>query len=63
VTTVPVRRFELTKSLRFSGILEDDENIHRVIAGGEAFSSPGVYQDVCHDRRDSSGGDVGSRAL
>ena len=32
VTTVPVRRFELTKSLRFSGILEDDENIHRVIA-------------------------------
>ena len=32
VTTVPVRRLELTKSLRFSGILEDDENIHRVIA-------------------------------
>jgi Cu(I)/Ag(I) efflux system membrane fusion protein len=32
VTTVPVRRFELTKSLRFSGILEDNENIHRVIA-------------------------------
>jgi membrane fusion protein, copper/silver efflux system len=31
VTTVPVRRLELTKSLRFSGILEDDENIHRVI--------------------------------
>jgi Cu(I)/Ag(I) efflux system membrane fusion protein len=31
-TTVPVRRFELTKSLRFSGILEHDENIHRVIA-------------------------------
>ena len=32
VTTVPVRRFELTKSLRFSGILEDNENTHRVIA-------------------------------
>lgn len=32
VTTVPVRRMELTKSLRFSGILEDDENLHRVIA-------------------------------
>ncbi|HEY5707373.1 MAG TPA: efflux RND transporter periplasmic adaptor subunit [Terrimicrobiaceae bacterium] len=32
VTTVPVRRLDLTKSLRFSGILEDDENIHRVIA-------------------------------
>ena len=32
VTTVPVRRLELTKSLRFSGILEDDDNIHRVIA-------------------------------
>ncbi len=32
VTTVPVRRLELTKSLRFSGILGDDENIHRVIA-------------------------------
>lgn len=32
VTTVPVRRLELTKSLRFSGILEDDENIHRIIA-------------------------------
>ncbi len=32
VTTVPVRHLELTKSLRFSGILEDDENIHRIIA-------------------------------
>jgi membrane fusion protein, copper/silver efflux system len=32
VTTVPVRRLDLTKSLRFSGILEDDENIHRIIA-------------------------------
>jgi Cu(I)/Ag(I) efflux system membrane fusion protein len=32
VTTVPVRRLELTKSLRFGGILEDDENIHRIIA-------------------------------
>ncbi len=32
VATVPVRQIELTKSLRFSGILEDDENIHRVIA-------------------------------
>lgn len=32
VTTVPVRRLELTRALRFSGILEDDENIHRVIA-------------------------------
>jgi membrane fusion protein, copper/silver efflux system len=32
VTTVPVRRLELTKSLRFSGLLEDDENIHRIIA-------------------------------
>ena len=32
MTTVPVRRLELTKSLRFSGILEDDENIHRIIA-------------------------------
>jgi Cu(I)/Ag(I) efflux system membrane fusion protein len=32
VTTVPARRLGLTKSLRFSGILEDDENIHRVIA-------------------------------
>lgn len=32
VATTPVRRIELTKSLRFSGILEDDENLHRVIA-------------------------------
>lgn len=32
VTTVPVRELALTRSLRFSGILEDDENIHRVIA-------------------------------
>ncbi len=32
VTTVPVRRLALTKSLRFSGIFEDDENLHRVIA-------------------------------
>lgn len=32
VTTVPVRRIELTRALRFSGILEDDENFHRVIA-------------------------------
>jgi Heavy metal binding domain len=32
VTTVPVRRLDLTKSLRFSGILEDDENLHRIIA-------------------------------
>lgn len=32
VTTVPVRRLDLTRALRFSGILEDDENIHRVIA-------------------------------
>jgi Cu(I)/Ag(I) efflux system membrane fusion protein len=32
VTTVPARRVELTRALRFSGILEDDENIHRVIA-------------------------------
>ncbi|HET7238988.1 MAG TPA: efflux RND transporter periplasmic adaptor subunit, partial [Terrimicrobiaceae bacterium] len=32
VTTVPVRRLGLTKSLRFSGTLEDDENIHRIIA-------------------------------
>lgn len=32
VTSVPVRRIELTRALRFSGILEDDENIHRVIA-------------------------------
>ena len=32
VTTVPVRLLDLTKSLRFSGIFEDDENIHRIIA-------------------------------
>jgi membrane fusion protein, copper/silver efflux system len=32
VTTVPVRRLGLTRSLPFSGILEDDENIHRIIA-------------------------------
>lgn len=32
VTTVPVRSLNLRKSLRFTGILEDDENIHRVIA-------------------------------
>jgi len=32
VTTVPVRKLALARSLRFSGILEDDENIHRVIA-------------------------------
>jgi len=32
VATTPVRRIDLTKSLRFSGILEDDENLHRVIA-------------------------------
>ncbi len=33
VATVPVRRMDLTKALRFTGTLEDDENIHRVIAG------------------------------
>lgn len=32
VTTVPARRMELIKTLRFSGILEDNENIHRIIA-------------------------------
>lgn len=32
VTAVPVRRMELTKTLRFSGILEDNENIHRILA-------------------------------
>ena len=32
VTTVPARKLSLTRALRFSGILEDDENIHRVIA-------------------------------
>ena len=32
VATAPVRKIELTKTLRFSGILEDDENLHRVIA-------------------------------
>lgn len=32
INTVPVRRMALTKSLRFSGSLEDDENIHRVVA-------------------------------
>jgi len=32
VTTVPVRKLALARSLRFSGILEDDDNIHRVIA-------------------------------
>ncbi len=32
VATTPVRRIDLTKSLRFSGILEDDDTQHRVIA-------------------------------
>lgn len=32
MATVPVRRLDLKKTLRFSGILEDDENLHRVIA-------------------------------
>jgi membrane fusion protein, copper/silver efflux system len=32
VATTPVRRINLTKSLRFSGVLEDDDNLHRVIA-------------------------------
>jgi membrane fusion protein, copper/silver efflux system len=32
VATVPVRRLPLFRTLRFSGILEDDKNIHRVIA-------------------------------
>jgi len=32
VSTVPVRKLALTKTLRFTGILEDDENLHRVIA-------------------------------
>lgn len=32
VATTPVRRIELTKSLRFSGVLEDDDTLHRVIA-------------------------------
>lgn len=32
VATVPVQREMMTKNLRFTGILEDDENIHRVIA-------------------------------
>ena len=32
VATAPVERRELTKSLRFSGILEDDDNRHRIIA-------------------------------
>ncbi len=32
VATVPARRMELNKTLRVSGILEDNENIHRIIA-------------------------------
>ena len=32
VNTVPARQMELTKSLRFSGIFEDDENLHRIVA-------------------------------
>jgi Cu(I)/Ag(I) efflux system membrane fusion protein len=32
VTTVPARRLPLTRALRFSGIFEDDENIHRIVA-------------------------------
>ncbi len=32
VATAPVQREMMTKNLRFTGILEDDENIHRVIA-------------------------------
>jgi Cu(I)/Ag(I) efflux system membrane fusion protein len=32
VTSVPARKMPLTRALRFSGILEDDDNIHRVIA-------------------------------
>lgn len=32
VSTVPVRRMELTKSLRFSGSLEDNDNLHQIVA-------------------------------
>ncbi len=32
VATAPAQIMELTKALRFSGILEDDENLHRIIA-------------------------------
>lgn len=32
VATAPAQVVQLTKPLRFSGILEDDENIHRIIA-------------------------------
>lgn len=45
VTTVPVRRMELTKALRFSGVLEDDENRHRVIAAFYDGRVDAVYID------------------
>jgi len=32
VATVPARRMELTRSLRFSGIFEDDDTTHRLVA-------------------------------
>ncbi len=32
VETAPVRRAQLTRALRFSGIFEDDDNTHRIIA-------------------------------
>lgn len=45
VSMVPAREMELTRTLRFSGIFEDDENRHRVIAAFYDGRIERVYVD------------------
>jgi Cu(I)/Ag(I) efflux system membrane fusion protein len=45
VSTVPVRRMGLTKFLRFSGNLEDDETVHRVVAAFYDGRLEDIYVD------------------
>lgn len=45
VTTAPVKRTELRRPLRFSGIFEDDDNLHRVVAAFYDGRIEKVYVD------------------
>jgi Cu(I)/Ag(I) efflux system membrane fusion protein len=45
VETAPVRRAELTRALRFSGIFEDDDNLHRIVAAFYDGRIEKVYVD------------------
>ena len=45
VETAPVRRSELGRALRFSGVFEDDDNLHRIIAAFYDGRIERVYVD------------------